>query len=96
MESIGLHGGEYSVTWRLLGYIVESIGLHVGSVELYGGESWVTWWSVELYGESVGLHGGLLDYMVGCWVTCQGLLGCIIVESWLTLTCIGLHGRVLV
>ncbi len=41
----------------LLGYMVESVELHVGEswVTL---TYWVTWWSVGLHDGSVGLHVG--------------------------------------
>ncbi len=45
VESVGLYDGEcWVIRWRVLSYMVESVGLHGGSVKLYGGECWVTWW----------------------------------------------------
>ncbi len=44
VESVGLHGRvldymvELGYMWRMLGCIVESVGLYDWSVELYGGE----------------------------------------------------------
>ncbi len=66
----------------MLGYIVESVGLH-GRVLRYMVESARLHGHIGYMVESVGLHGGVLGYMVetlgymvGCWVTWWRVLSC--------------------
>ncbi len=68
-----LYGGECCITWwrvlgykggRVLGYMVESVGLYGESVVLYRGECCVTWWRVLGYMGYVRLHGGECCYLV--------------------------------
>ncbi len=82
MQSIGLHGRVLSymvesASLRVgIGYMVESVGLHGGSVGLHDGllsyivGCWITWWGVLGYMvESVGVYGGVLGYrwrLLGC------------------------------
>ncbi len=66
MSSVGLHS-------RVLGNMVEIVGLHCGEYLVMGYMVVVLSYMVE----SIGLHG-VLDYMVGCRIIWWGLLGCIV------------------
>ncbi len=46
--------------WRVLDYMVESVGLHDGRL---------TWWGVGLHGGSVEIHGGDCCVTWRYWVT---------------------------
>ncbi len=75
VESVRLYGGECWITsivesaglYGDIGYMVESVGLHGGSVGLHG---WVLGYMVgDFHGGVLGYKEGVLDYMVVCWVT---------------------------